>query len=529
MLREYGSDTVPSLRAISAMGESITILRFRLLEPTLMENNPGPESQVFFKERVELAQKETKAFDSALKTYAPLHKDKEEEAMLRSLVERWEVFQGHTTKILEVVAQLGQTTDEARRKELFTIYHQRYQDSRTVGRSFREKMDEMIGFYDRASGETYAASRVTEGRAEWLMILTGVLGAFLMTLVGGWVARSVLRQVGGEPAEVVAVTNRIATGDLSTTIALKKDDSGSVLAAMKTMQDTLCHTIQQVRTTADHLAEAARQVSATSQALSQSTSEEAASIEETTASLEEMSASISENTDNANTTARAAQQSASDALQGGEAVGKTVVAMKQIAKKIEIIDDIADQTNLLALNAAIEAARAGIHGKGFAVVAAEVRKLAERSREAAAEIGELAGSSVEMAQKAGTLLEGIVPAVRHTAELVQGIANASNEQRSGVGQVNAAMAQINQVTQGTASASEELASTAHEMNGNAEQLRELVAYFQIHQEATEPVASRKTPTSTPLQGGRVGVKPLPKMPTASLARKMSVGEDFVSF
>jgi methyl-accepting chemotaxis protein len=157
----------------------------------------------------------------------------------------------------------------------------------------------------------------------------------------------------------------------------------------------------------------------------------------------------------------------------------TAAAMKQIAKKIGIIDDIAYQTNLLALNAAIEAARAGEQGKGFAVVAAEVRKLAERSQVAAQEIGTVASSSVELAEKAGRLLDSIVPNIKKTSDLVQEISAASAEQTSGVGQINAAVTQMSQTTQQNAASSEELAATALEMSTQAEQLQSTMGFFNL--------------------------------------------------
>ena len=190
-----------------------------------------------------------------------------------------------------------------------------------------------------------------------------------------------------------------------------------------------------------------------------------------------MTSSIAQNTENAKITDAMASKAANDAVDGGVAVNATVEAMKQIAKKIGIIDDIAAQTNLLALNAAIEAARAGEHGKGFAVVAAEVRKLAERSQVAAQEIGEVASSSVALAEKAGKLLAEIVPNIRKTSDLVQEISAASTEQSSGVGQINSAVSQLSQTTQQNASSSEELAATSEEMSGQAEQLQHAMSFF----------------------------------------------------
>jgi methyl-accepting chemotaxis protein len=192
-----------------------------------------------------------------------------------------------------------------------------------------------------------------------------------------------------------------------------------------------------------------------------------------------MVSNIRQNADNAQQTEKIAVKAAQDAQGGGEAVAKTVTAMKEIAGKISIIEEIARQTNLLALNAAIEAARAGEHGKGFAVVASEVRKLAERSQEAAGEIGKLSSSSVEVAEGAGKMLEQIIPDIRRTAELVQEISAASSEQNAGADQINRAIQQLDQVIQQNASAAEEMSSTAEELSSQAQALLDNVQFFKV--------------------------------------------------
>ncbi|WP_229507080.1 methyl-accepting chemotaxis protein [Pseudoduganella rivuli] len=244
--------------------------------------------------------------------------------------------------------------------------------------------------------------------------------------------------------------------------------------------------VQDVQRVVQTLASASNEVSATAGSLSQASSEQAASVEETSASIEEMTASITANAENARVTDSIATQAAREAAKGGEVVKATAAAMRQIAKKVSIIDDIAYQTNLLALNAAIEAARAHEHGKGFAVVAAEVRKLAERSQVAAQEIAEVASNSVELADQAGTLLETMVPNIRKTSDLVQEIAAASEEQASGVRQINSAVSQLSQTTQLNAASSEELAATSEEMSAQAEHLAHLMDMFKRYTAAETP-------------------------------------------
>jgi methyl-accepting chemotaxis protein len=256
------------------------------------------------------------------------------------------------------------------------------------------------------------------------------------------------------------------------------------MQALSAMVQNLTQVVGDVKSAADNVTAGSQELSATSEQMSQGASEQAASAEEASASMEQMSSNIRQNADNSMQTEKIAIKSASDAQESGLAVAKTVAAMKEIAAKTSIIEEIARQTNLLALNAAIEAARAGEHGKGFAVVASEVRKLAERSQLAAGEIGALSLSSVQVAENAGELLQKLVPDIKRTADLVQEISAACKEQDSGAEQINKAIQQLDQVIQQNAGASEEMASTAEELASQAEQLQGTIAFFKIDDLAT---------------------------------------------
>ncbi len=339
-------------------------------------------------------------------------------------------------------------------------------------------VDDFKAKADEESDEISAQLRRNMTVSATVLIIAAIVGFLIAAATLLFIARAVLRLIGGEPAEMARVMERTAAGQLSSDAGEGGTDQGA-FGALGRMTAKLSEIVADVQEAAGQVASGAQQISSSAQSLSAGATEQAAAAEEVSSSMEQMSASIRQNTDNARQTESIARTAAEEARRGGEAVVQTVQAMKDIAARVGIIEEIARQTNLLALNAAIEAARAGEAGKGFSVVASEVRKLAERSQTAAGEIGELSLTSVDIAEQAGTLIGSVVPAIRKTAELVQEIAAASVEQDAGTAQINQALTQLDSVVQKNASNSEELASMSEEMASQAAQLSNTIGYFTV--------------------------------------------------
>jgi methyl-accepting chemotaxis protein len=403
--------------------------------------------------------------------------------------------------------------------------------SRKLAGDLSVTIDQMVAFYkqqmkdiDDSTNELYANART---------LLITVAGIALLLAIGGavWISRI----VSGGLKRVSVAVNAVAIGDLEQEVKVSSNDEIKDLVdtvngmtaslrvsaglaekiadgdltvthkplsdkdmlghALVRMVDRLRGVVGDASAAAENVSAGSQELSANSEQVSQGATEQAAAAEEASASMEEMAANIKQNADNAAQTEKIARQSSKDAEASGVAVDRAVGAMRTIADKIGIVQEIARQTDLLALNAAVEAARAGEHGKGFAVVASEVRKLAERSQTAAAEISSVSSDTVKAASEAGEMLTQLVPNIRRTAELVSEISAACREQDIGAAQINEAIQQLDKVTQQNAGASEQISTTSEELAAQAEELQTSIAYFRIEDRAdaraAKPAARRQ--------------------------------------
>ena len=421
---------------------------------------------------------------------------------------------------------------------------------RPVQRKWTDALNALSALEDKQNAQSKADAETAFANARNFMLVLLVLAVVIGIVAAVVITRSLLKQLGGEPAYTAKIAGSIAHGDLSIAIDTKASDRGSLLVEMKEMRNSLVGIVEQVRRGTETIGTASREIAAGNIDLSSRTELQASSLEKTASAMEELTATVKQNADSARE-ANALAATASDvARKGGDVVSQVVGTMGEIntsANKISdiigVIDGIAFQTNILALNAAVEAARAGEQGRGFAVVASEVRNLAQRSAAAAKEIKTLIGDSVEKVERgsklvgqAGVTMDEVVSSVKRVTDIMSEIANASAEQSAGIAQVNTSIIEMDSMTQQNAALVEQAAAAAQSLQDQAGELARVVSIFKLEEgeehhvpaqaQAKAPAAAQAV-TTTAVVARPVVKRPAPpalKKPAAASAAPKKADE-----
>ncbi|HUX42447.1 MAG TPA: methyl-accepting chemotaxis protein [Rectinemataceae bacterium] len=478
---EIGRDTLPSVE--EALLIEIAMRKIDSAENGLMQTTLDKQGQESSFATFDAAKADA---DKAIAAFAALPMSKGEGELWDKFTASWKLWWGNH----EAFATEAKAYEAAPSAVLYA----KMSDQMTFNDASIAAVGDILDAIQATNDRNAALSVqgvVATGMLVTLISLAGIgLGLFIAILGGILLARSITKPLG----RIVALALAIAKGDLMQEVEerhlARKDELGILARAFRNMARSLQDIVALLLSSSNQVGAGSLQMSATAQQLAQGASEQASSAEELSASVEELGATIGQNAENAAAAEGLARKSSSDAALGGASVAEAVGAMKDIAAKVGIVEEIARQTNLLALNAAIEAARAGTAGKGFAVVAAEVRRLAERAQISSKEIADLAGRSMAISDQAGERIIAMVPDIKKNAEVAQEIASASREQKSGIGQITKAITQLDQVIQQNASASEELASMSEELSAQSRQLTQTLSYFRL---SSEPAAIGQAP------------------------------------
>ncbi len=404
----------------------------------------------------------------------------EGKALIKEFVASMDNYRAVKKEILAMNVQANKLHDAGEHDKAAKLEQESQALGRSKGREAADKAEarlENIADLNRGfMKQAVATADSTYESARTLLITLLVLSAAAGIGIALWISISIAKALG----QATQLAQSVSQGDLTaTTTYTARDEVGDLIVSLNNMIAKLRDVIGKVQDASENVAAGAEELSSSAEELSQGAAEQASSTEEASASMEEMAANIRQTADNAQQTSKISLKAAEASKKTNESVTQAVDAMRTIAEKISIVQEIARQTDLLALNAAIEAARAGEHGRGFAVVASEVRKLAERSQNAANEINELSTSSVAVAARAGEMLTEMLPDILRTTELVQEINAASNEQNAGAEQINRAIQQLDKVTQQNSSASEEMSATSQELASQSAVMQEAAAYFRL--------------------------------------------------
>ena len=439
------------------------------------------------------------------------------------------------------VFELGMAEKEAEATKLLMS------EANPATQKWLEAIEENVELQNSSSVNQFEEAEADYKQGRLLLIIANVLNVTIALTLGWLVTKSITNQLGGEPRDAAELAQAVASGDLTLDVNLKAGDATSMMAHLKTMQESLVKVVSNVRHGSEGVSNASAEIASGNNDLSARTEQQASALEETAASMEQLSSTVSQNADSARQANQLAHNASTVAVKGGDVINQVVVTMgdinessRKISDIISVIDGIAFQTNILALNAAVEAARAGEQGRGFAVVASEVRTLAGRSADAAKEIKVLINASVERVERgtalvdqAGSTMIEVVHSIKRVTDLMGQISSASQEQSAGVSQVGEAVAQMDQVTQQNAALVEEMAAAASSLKAQAQDLVQVVATFKLNAGDDVSKVAVRSPTSKAFRGderrikqnrttaSRVTPKPAPQAKSQSLPKPVA--------